>query len=307
MSGHHNHHHGTKNKKRLIIAMIIIGAWMFVELIGGLWTGSLALLADAGHMFSDFFNLLISFIAIVFAARAATKQKTFGNYRLEILAALLNSLALIGVSIFIIFEAIQRLMDPASVNSGPMMTIATIGLVANIGALVVLSGKSSKSNLNMRGAYLHVLGDTLGSVSAIIAGGLMLTFQWYWADPLLSLLIAALIAFTGFRLMKDAVHVLMEGAPSEVDVMEIATKLEQLSGVNNIHNLHIWSLSSEIHQFSCHLVIDDDRISDQQKILKDVNEWVKQSLHIDRCTIQIEANRFICSDIHLADDHVHHA
>jgi cobalt-zinc-cadmium efflux system protein len=167
--GHcHSHSHGATgeaNRKNLIIALIIIGSWMFVELIGGLWTRSLALLADAAHMFSDFFNLLISLIAIMLAAKATTKTRTFGNHRYEILAALFNSVALLVLSVFIIVEAWKRMMQPQEVLGGTMMIIAAVGLVANLGAMFVLMRGEVKENLNMRGAFLHVLGDALGSVA----------------------------------------------------------------------------------------------------------------------------------------------
>lgn len=291
MSGHHHgHSHGTKNKKRLIAAMAIIGSWMFVELVGAIWTGSLALLADATHMLSDFLNLLISFVAIVFATRAATKKRTFGYHRLEILAALANGLALIGVSVYIIYEAIDRFANPSVIHSGPMIVIAAIGLIANIGALIVLTGDSAKSNLNMRGAYLHVLGDTLGSISAIAAGIIMLVFQWYWVDPLLSILISILIAVTAVRLLKDTLHVLMEGTPDQVHIDEVESELLKIKGVTSVHHLHIWSLSSEVHSFSCHLVLDVTNIDQQQQITQQVNDWVKDHLHIDRCTVQVETS-----------------
>ncbi|UTR16449.1 cation diffusion facilitator family transporter [Salipaludibacillus sp. LMS25] len=296
MSGHHHHHHSSKNKKSLIWAMVIIGSWMFIELIGGLLTGSLALLADAGHMFSDFFNLLISFLAIVFATKAATNKKTFGNHRLEILAALMNALMLIGVSVYIVLEAIERLASPTVVSSGPMMIIAIIGLVANIGALMVLSGKNTKENLNMRGAYLHVLGDTLGSVSAILASALIMAFQWYWADPLLSLLIAVLIALTSVRLLKETLHVLMEGTPSDIHIEELKKGLTAITGVVDVHDLHVWSLSSDVHNFSCHLVIDNTASVNHQRILKDVDRWVSDHFNIQNRTIQIESvDNFNCT------------
>ncbi|MCR6098736.1 cation transporter [Salipaludibacillus agaradhaerens] len=295
MSGHHHHHHSSKNKKSLIWAMIIIGSWMFIELIGGILTGSLALLADAGHMFSDFINLLISFVAIVFASRAATNKKTFGNHRIEILAALMNALMLIGVSVYIIFEAIGRLAAPTIVSSGPMMIIAIIGLVANIGALMVLSGKNTKENLNMRGAYLHVLGDTLGSVSAILASSLIMAFQWYWADPLLSLLIAMLIALSGVRLLKETVHVLMEGTPSGIQIEELKKGLMAITGVIDVHQLHVWSLSSDVHSFSCHLVIDNTFSDNHQRILNEVDRWISNHANIQNRAIQIEtAGDFNC-------------
>ncbi|WP_413376125.1 cation diffusion facilitator family transporter [Alkalihalobacillus sp. 1P02AB] len=290
MGHHHGHHHATgqENKKNLVIAMIIIGSWMFIQFLGGLWTGSLALLADAVHMFNDFSNLFISLLAIILAAKAATHKRTFGNHRYEVLSSLFNSVALLVIAAFVIREAIGRLMSPQEVMGGAMMLIAFIGLLANIGAMFALMRGDVKDNLNMRGAYLHVLSDTLGSVAAIIAGIIIYFTSWYMADPILSIIIALMIAFSGFRLLKDTVHVLLEGTPASINVVEVENDLLAIEGVTNVHDLHIWTITSGINSLTAHLVIDPSYSEEHHEILLQANHYIREKLHIEHSTIQIE-------------------
>lgn len=227
----HGHSHGvghshihTNNKKVLLIAFVLITMFMVVEVIGGLLTNSLALLADAGHMLSDAVALGLALAAFKYGERAASNSKTYGYKRFEILAAFINGLTLIGISGYIIYEAITRFADPPEVASVGMLVVAVCGLLINmIVAWILMRGSDVKGNLNMRGAFLHVLGDLLGSVGAIAAGLLMLFFGWSIADPIASLLVAALILVSGFRVTRDSVHVLMEGKPASVDVDEVKT------------------------------------------------------------------------------------
>ncbi|KMK76271.1 cation diffusion facilitator family transporter [Alkalihalobacillus pseudalcaliphilus] len=289
--GHHHHHHSTgqANKKNLIIAMIIIGSWMFIQFLGGLWTGSLALLADAVHMFNDFSNLFISLIAIILAAKAATKRRTFGNHRYEVLSSLLNSLALLAIVFFVVKEAIDRIISPQDVMGGAMMIIAIIGLIANIGAMFALTRGDVKNNLNMRGAYLHVLSDTLGSVAAIIAALIIYFTGWNIADPILSILISFMIAFSAFRLLKDTVHVLLEGTPDHIDIEQVKQDLLQMKGVENVHDLHIWTITSGINSLTVHLIVNPQYISQQDALIQ-ANQYVRETLDIKHSTIQIETD-----------------
>ncbi|MBU9724237.1 MULTISPECIES: cation diffusion facilitator family transporter [Bacillaceae] len=291
--GHHHHHHhhhtGHENKKNLSFAMIIIGSWMIIQFIGGIWTGSLALLADAFHMLNDFSNLLISLIAIILAAKAVTQKRTFGNKRYEVLAALFNSVALIVIAIFIFREAIVRLMSPQEVLAGGMIVIAFIGLIANIGAMFALMRGDVKENLNMRGAYLHVLSDALGSVAAILAGVIIYFTGWYIADPILSIVIAIMIAFTGFSLLKDTVHVLLEGTPKNINLDDVESALLKIEGVVNVHELHVWTITSGLNSLTAHLVIGPAYLENHHDILLQATDYIKTQLHIDHSTIQIEA------------------
>ncbi|MEC2072441.1 cation diffusion facilitator family transporter [Alkalihalophilus marmarensis] len=286
--GQHHHHTGQKNKKNLIIAMVMIGSWMVIQFIGGLWTGSLALLADAVHMLNDFSNLLISLVAIILAAKAVTRKRTYGNHRYEVLAALFNSVALLVISVFIFREAIVRLMSPQEIIAGGMIFIAFIGLIANIGAMFALMRGDVKDNLNMRGAYLHVLSDTLGSVAAILAGTIIYFTGWYIADPILSIIIAIMIALTAFSLLKDTVHVLLEGTPKNINLEEVENALMSIEGVTNIHDLHVWTITSGINSLTVHLIIEPSYSENHHKILLQANEYIRTKLHIDHSTVQIE-------------------
>ncbi|MFA9455204.1 cation diffusion facilitator family transporter [Halalkalibacter sp. AB-rgal2] len=288
MGQHHHHHTGQVNKRNLMIAMVIIGSWMFIQFIGGLWTGSLALLADAVHMFNDFSNLLISLVAIILASKAATRKRTFGNHRFEILAALLNSVALLIISVFIIREAIDRFMSPQEVMGGAMIFIAFIGLIANIGAMFALMRGDVKDNLNMRGAYLHVLSDTLGSVAAIVAGIIIYFTGWFVADPILSIIIAIMISFTAFSLLKETIHILLEGTPKNIHLQEVENALLQVEGVINIHDLHVWTITSGINSLTAHLIIEPSYSEKHHDILLQANHYIRTKLHIEHSTIQIE-------------------
>lgn len=288
--GHsHSHSHGTNvNKKSLILALIVIGGWMVVELIGGLWTGSLALLADAGHMFSDFFNLFISLAAMIAAGRAVSKRKTFGNHRYEILAALFNGAALLVIAVFIVSEAVQRAGTTQEIMGGPMIIIAVVGLIANILCLYILSGGEIKENLNMKGAFLHVIGDTLGSVGAIIAGLSIYFFNWYAMDLILSAGIAALIGVAGWNLCKESIHILVEGAPAHVDCDEVKAELEKIPGVLAVHDMHVWTITSGLYSFTCHIVVEEHFRLKGQDVLVEANRWIYDNLGIEHSTIQIE-------------------
>ncbi|MFS0788697.1 cation diffusion facilitator family transporter [Shouchella sp. 1P09AA] len=277
------------NKKNLIIAMIIIGSWMFIQLIGGLWTGSLALLADAVHMLNDFANLGISLIALIIARKAASKHRTFGNYRYEILSSVLNSLALLVISFFILKEAIARITDPQPVLGGYMIIIAFIGLIANLAAIYVLVKSDVKGNLNMRGAYLHVLSDTLGSVVAVGAGIIILLTGWYLADPILSILIAILILISAIRLLKDTLHVLMEAVPREINIDEVKLRLKDFNEVIDVDNLHIWSLTSGINGMNVQLFVSKQvTIYKQINLKQEVRQYVRENLNVTFLTIEIE-------------------
>jgi cobalt-zinc-cadmium efflux system protein len=267
--GHHDHTHAhmPNNKKGLAIALIITTGIMFLEFFGGLITNSLALLSDSGHMLSDAGALALSLVAMFLSAKAPSAQKSYGFYRFEILAALLNGVALFIIAGFIIWEAYERFFEPPTVASGSMMAIAFIGLFANLLSAWFLMRKSDvKENINVRSAYLHVLGDALGSVGAIVAGLIMSLTSWYLADPMISVLVALLILKSAWGVIQNAVHILMEGTPAGIDSALVRETLMQVNGVVDVHDLHIWTITSGMNSLSCHLLIEDKK--DHQAVLQ---------------------------------------
>lgn len=264
---------------------------MIVEAIGGFLTNSLALLSDAGHMLSDAVSLGIALLAIILAERVANGSKTFGYKRIEILAATLNGLTLIVIALFIFYEAIQRFMNPPEVASIGMLIISSIGLAVNIlVAWIMLRGADTKENLNMRGAYLHVISDMFGSIGAIVAALLILFFDWGWADPLASIFVAALVIRSGYHLTKASLHILMEGTPSDINVEDIIHTIEQHSEVKAIHDLHIWTITSGLNAMSCHVVVNDNlTIKESEQLLDKIeHDLLHQNIH--HVTIQVETN-----------------
>jgi len=259
-------------------------AYMAVEGAGGLWTGSLALLSDAGHMLSDAAALSLSLFALWIARRPPTPTRTFGYYRAEILAALANAAALLAVAVMVLVEAIDRVQAPPEVKGGPMLAIAAGGLLVNLGGLALLHGVKGQS-LNVRGAFLHLMGDTLGSLGAIASGLAILGWGWTWADPVASMLIAALIVVSGWRLLKDAMAVLMEGTPAHLDCDRLQRAVLAVPGVAAIHDLHVWTIGSGLESLSCHVVTDARR--PHGELLRDIREVVA-SFHIAHVTIQVE-------------------
>lgn len=284
---HHGHHHGRgANKRALILSLFIITVFLIVEVIGGIITNSLALLSDAGHMLSDSAALLLSLIAIHFAARPPSPRKTFGLHRFEILAALVNGVTLGIISIAIIWEAYQRLLAPPEVSSLPMIGIAALGLVANIAAAFTLMRGDYKHNVNLRSAFLHVLGDMLGSVGAIVAGILMWQFGWFIADPIISMIVGLLIISSAWRVTKESVNVLMEGTPSKIDTLAVTKELQRIPGVKNVHDLHIWTVTSGFDSLTCHLHVEDHLSG--YDILNEALLLLKERFGISHATIQIE-------------------
>jgi cobalt-zinc-cadmium efflux system protein len=289
--GHHHHDHARDgNKKGLAIAFIITVGIMFLEFFGGLLTNSLALLSDSGHMLSDSSALLLSLVAIWFATRPASPHKTYGFYRFEILAALFNGIALFVIAGFIVWEAIKRFENPPEVASGSMMLIASVGLIANIASAWALMRKGDvKNNVNLRSAYLHVIGDALGSVGAILAGVIMLAFGWYIADPIISILVSLLILKSAWGIIQHTIHILMEGTPTAINHNEVRASLLSIDGVLDIHDLHIWTITSGFDSLSCHILIADHK--DSQEILQEAIHRIEEKYKIEHTTIQVETSK----------------
>jgi cobalt-zinc-cadmium efflux system protein len=270
---------------RLKIALVLTFVYMIAEAVGGWLTNSLALLADAGHMFTDVAAMSLTLFAFWFASRPATSKKTYGYYRLEILAAFVNGVALALLSLWIIYEAVSRWQSPPEIKGFQLLIIASGGLVINvISAYLLHSGH--KHDLNMRGAFLHVMGDLLGSVAAIIAGILILSFGWMWADALSSVLISAIIIVGAWRLILESVNVLLEGTPSHINLSAVEEAIMGTDGVRGIHDLHIWTISSGIDALSVH-ISHDDSIA-HSNLLVAVRDKLHVGFGIDHLTIQME-------------------
>jgi len=286
----HDHAHGTKaNRARLSIAIGIVAVAVVVEIVGALLSGSLALLADSGHMFSDLLGLIVALIATVVAARPATDRQTFGFQRAEVFGALINGLLLSVIAIVVAVQAIMRLAEPSEVASLPMLIVAVIGLLANIATMFVLRG-GAKDNINMRGAYLEVLGDLIGSIAAIVASLVILLTGFASADAIASLLIAALIVPRAIGLLRDVFHVLSESAPRGTDVDDIRTHLIATPGVIAVHDVHVWQITSGAPVFSAHVVVDAELFTTGRTgvLLDQLSECLAHHFDVEHSTFQLE-------------------
>ena len=282
----HEEQHRPRGMKHLQIALGITAAFFLIELVGGIFTQSLALLADSWHMLSDSFALAFALIAAWIARRPVDLKKTFGYYRAEILAAFLNGIFLWIVVIFIFYEAILRIQSPGVVKSLDMFIIALAGFVANGISMTILS-KSKEESLNVKGAFLHVLTDTLGSVAAISAGLIMIFTGWYQADPLASILLGVLILYSSSKLVRESMNVLLEGVPHGIDVNAVEQKIMEFKGIKEVHDLHVWCITpTRICAMSCHIVVDAG--VDRKQLISDLIDGLKEEFGIDHTTIQIE-------------------
>ena len=286
------HAHGgaySGNRRRLIITLALAGSYMIAEAVGGWFTNSLALLADAGHMLSDVAALALSLFAIWIAQRPPSPRRTYGYYRAEILAALVNGATLVAISIYIFVEAYHRVRQPPKVQGLAMMGIAIGGLAVNLLGLWVLGG-GKESSLNVRGAWLHVLTDALGSVGAIVASVLIWAFGWNWADPVTSALIGLLVIVSSWRLLAESVSVLMESAPRRIDVDEVRDAMAGVVGVKAVHDLHVWTIASGMESLSAHVVTD--RLDQNGHLLRQLRTTLHDRFGIDHVTIQVEPEGF---------------
>ncbi|HSA78248.1 MAG TPA: cation diffusion facilitator family transporter [Nitrospirota bacterium] len=304
---HHNHSHtddhdhgrehahdlrqqSAGGKRDLLIALSITLLMMIAEVIGGLLSNSLALLSDAGHMLTDNLALLLSFFAMKFATMPATEKRTFGFYRLEILAALINGIILVVISLYIIYQAYLRMINPQRVEGMLMLIVAIIGLVANIIGAVVLM-KHSHSNLNIRGAYLHIIGDAFSSVGVVVGGVIILYTGWYLIDPILSILISFVIIYGAWALVKESVSILLESVPSHIDIETVATAIGKVRGVREAYHIHVWTITSGVHAMSAHVLIDDQLVSRSRDLIEDIRTLLAEKFKILHSTIQLECER----------------
>lgn len=275
----------AKHENRLRWALALTGIYMIAEVVGALVTGSLALLADAAHMLTDVGGLALALLAIRFAAREATPQLTYGYLRTEVLSALTNAVVLLLLTVYILYEAYQRFLAPPEVLSGPMLIVAAIGLIVNLVSMRLLAGGSSES-LNVKGAYLEVLGDMLGSVGVIVAALIIMWTGWRLADPIMGAGIGLFIVPRTWTLLKQVTHILMEGTPPNVDLGLLERKLMEISGVTAVHDLHVWTVTSGFDAMSCHLIVAD--VSKGREVLQQARRVLKDNFGIGHVTIQVE-------------------
>ena len=292
---------GERHRTPLLISFVLIGGFFIVEAVAGVLTGSLALLSDAGHMLTDVIGLGMALAAIQLASRYSMRDDraddghTFGVYRLEILAAFVNALLLFAVAIWVVIEAVRRLFDEPEVIGVPMLIVATLGLVVNLVAFALLR-QGSKESLNVEGAYLEVLADTVGSVGVIVAAALIAAFGWTWADPVVAMLIGLWILPRTWQLGRRAVRVLLQAAPERIDLSALADDLAGIDGVCDVHDLHVWTLTSEMDAASAHLVVPTG--SDHHTVLDQARDLLSTSYRIDHGTFQVEPDCHEgCSDL----------
>ncbi|MGF1615744.1 MAG: cation diffusion facilitator family transporter [Gammaproteobacteria bacterium] len=294
MTGNHrdNADQGATNEQRILWALLLTVTFMVVEVIGGILSGSLALLADAGHMLTDAASLALAWLAFRMGHRAPDQHRSYGYHRLQVLAAFLNGITLFGIVVWIVVEAVLRLLDPSEVLAVPMLAVAFLGLIANAIAFILLN-PGAKENLNVRGAAAHVLADLLGSVAAIIAGTVILLTGWMPIDSLLSLVVAALILRTAWDVVRKASHILLEGTPEGLDISSLPTVLKStVPAIRDIHHIHAWCLTSDRPLLTMH--VDVQPGSDHLKALRDIKRYLREHFGIAHSTVQIEQGH--CAD-----------
>ena len=286
--GHHHHHHAPVKGRNLLLAILLNIVITAAQVVGGLISGSLSLLSDALHNLSDVLSLMISYFANRLSRRQASTNKTFGYKRAEIIAAFVNSASLIVVAIFLIKEAVERFMDPQVVGSRIVIALSLLGILAN-GFSVWLLRKDSNRNMNMRSAYLHLLTDMLASVAVLFGGLAMYFFQWYWVDPLLTVLIALYLVYMGYDLLKSSTRVLMLFTPNSIQVKEIVDSITELPGIKNVHHVHIWQLNEDEVHLEAHIDFEEDiLLSEFDAVLDTIEEKVYHEFGINHVNIQPE-------------------
>ncbi len=280
------------NERRMGLAALITGLFMVAEIAGGIVSGSLALLADAGHMLTDFASLSLAWFGFRLARRSADWMRTYGFDRFQVMVAFVNGLALFVIAAWIVYEAIERLSQPHAVAGGIMVVVGGLGLLVNIAAFALLHG-ADRENLNVRGAAIHVLGDLLGSVAALIAGAVIMLTGWTPIDPLLSILVAAIIVRSGWKVVEASAHILLEGAPRELDTRDIGPDLiANVPGIEDVHHLHVWSITQERRMVTLHACACEG--ADGDRLVKDIKHRLKMEFGLDHATVEIEHGE--CAD-----------
>jgi cobalt-zinc-cadmium efflux system protein len=282
----HSHSHGRGNERRMLIAALLTGGFMLAEVVGGLISGSLALLADAGHMLTDFAALLLAWLAFRFSRWDADRSRTYGFDRLQVLVAFTSGLSLFVISGFILVEAIKRFAEPIEVLGGMMLAIAVAGLVVNIAVFAILHG-GDRENLNVRAATVHVLGDLLGSVGTVVAAGIIITTGWMAADPLISMLVVLMILYSAWKVVRDSAHILLEGTPTGLKLIEIEADLEaNVAAVDDVHHIHAWSITQERPMITLHARLRDGAVADAA--IAAIKARLKERFGISHATVEVE-------------------
>ena len=289
--GHHDHEHGAENRRALALVLALTAGYTVVEIIGGLLTGSLALLADAGHMLSDNLSLGLALFAAWLAQRPATPNRSFGYRRAEILAALANGVTLVAVSIWVFVEAYSRLREPTEVLGTPMLLVASLGLLVNATGAIILY-RSGGESLNVEGAMRHVFADALGSVGAIAAATVIILTGWRYADPLISVAIGFLILGSSWKLLKDSTNILLEATPTNLDATEVGRKMASAEGIVEVHDLHIWTITSGFPALSAHVLVG--RKEDCHARRRELEDLLVKEYGVSHTTLQVD---------HMGDHH----
>ena len=291
MEHHHHHHDHQVQGKNLLFSIVLNLVITVAQVIGGILSGSLALLSDALHNFSDVLSLVFSYVAHKLSRKKASVNQTFGYKRAELIAAFVNASTLIIVALFLVYGAIERFFNPEEIKSGLVIWLSILGIVAN-GLSVLLLKNDADKNLNMKSAYLHLLTDMLASVAVLVGGLLMKYFQWFWVDSVLTLVIAVYLLVVGFDLIKNSTQMLMLFTPSHIDIKEIVREVHQISGVDKLHHIHVWYLNEEELHLEAHLDCSADiKISEFNAILHQIEEVLLDKFHINHINIQPEYNR----------------
>ena len=295
----HDHLRGhLQGKFRIAVGLTL--AILFAEVIGGILTNSLALLSDAAHVFADVFALVLSWVAIYLTTLPASNRRTYGYHRMEVFAAFINGASLIVIAVWIFYEATNRLMSPEPVKSLPMLIVAAIGLLVNI-VVALIFMRESHDNLNVKSAFLHVLGDALSSAGVIIGGVIMSFTGWYLVDPILSFAIGLVILLGSVRVTREALNILLEGTPKGVNTSEVSDEIKKFGFVKDVHDLHIWSIRSDYAALSAHVLVDAQSIRAMQNTLSSISDMLKEKFGIAHTTIQLECGETACMGSLLCD------
>lgn len=290
------HHRTLAVASKLKFGIMLTSFILVVEVAGGLLSNSLALLADAGHVFTDVIALTLSWYGVKQAERPASHSMTFGYHRVGVLIAVVNAISIFAIAVLIFYEASRRFGQPPEVNSWLMLTVAIVGLAVNLFVAYWLR-KEQRANLNVRSAFWHALGDALASIGVILGGVIILLTEWFVVDPIISVLIGIIIALAAWHIFKDGLRVLLEATPKQVDVTKMVKALTQLPGVRDVHDIHVWSISPQLHAMSCHVLIDDLPTSEAATIRQKIEDVLGQQYDIEHSTLQMECEQCGSDDI----------
>jgi cobalt-zinc-cadmium efflux system protein len=284
----HSHSHKFRERRRLALSILLTGSMMVIEVIGGIFSGSLALLSDAGHMFTHFFALLMSLFAILISSKPVNHHKTYGYFRAEVLTALFNGIILIGISFYIFYEAYDRTVRPIPVKSVEMLIIALLGLIVNLVTGILLYEVRGR-DINLKSAFAHMVSDTLSSVG-VVAGAVVIHYTgWTNIDPLLSTIISLLILFWAGRLIFDSIHILMESTPKHINISELTGAIKnEVKGIKEIHDVHIWEITTHMYAMTAHVTIDECSVSECMKKTERINQLLSERFHIEHINLQYE-------------------